>query len=171
MTRDPLSVTIADVSVFARTLRREVGDDAGHQIWLNRIARAAGFRNFQHLSATRKGAEPPADSQKVARARRYFDDAGRMASWPAKTAVQHLCLWVIWAGMPAGQALSEREVSDRIDQLTGFQDAAIVRRTLIELGLFSRTRDGAVYQRVEQRPHPEARALIRALRESVESES
>lgn len=164
MTRDVLSLTISDISGFAKALRREVGDDAGHQVWLNRIARAAGYRNFQHLSALRKGAEPVADDKQVARALRYFDDSGQMTSWPAKTSVQHLCLWVIWAGLPAGETLSEREVSSRIDALSSFGDAAIVRRTLAELGLVTRSRDGRAYQRVERKPGAEARALIAATR-------
>ncbi len=166
MTRDAVSLTISDLSGFAKALRREVeqGGDAGHQAWLNRIARAAGYRNYQHLSALRKGEEPPADEKAVARALRYFDGDGRMTHWPAKTTVQHLCLWAIWAELASGEELSEREVSARIDTLASFGDAAIVRRTLAELGLVTRSRDGRVYCRVERRPSPEARALIAALR-------
>ena len=81
--RQAISLTINDVAGFARALRAEAPDgEAGHQSWLNHIARAAGYRNFQHLSAVRKDAEPPADPGKVARALRWFDDRGRFARWP-----------------------------------------------------------------------------------------
>lgn len=121
MTREAISLTIPDISAFAKALRREAGDDdTGHQAWLNRIARAAGYRNFQHLSATRKGAEPPADARAVARALRWFDDRGRMTAWPSKTGVQKLCLWGLWARLPRGLSMTEREVSAAIDEWSTF---------------------------------------------------
>ncbi|MEJ2022200.1 MAG: DUF2087 domain-containing protein [Maritimibacter sp.] len=164
--REKISLTISDMSSFAKALRREAeaGGEAGHQAWMNRIARAAGYRNFQHLSAMRKGAEPVPDENTVTRALRYFDGAGVMTSWPAKTSVQHLCLWAIWAGLPPGDELNEREVSVRIDELSSFGDAAIIRRTMAELGLVTRSRDGRIYKRVERKPGPDARALIAATR-------
>lgn len=168
MTREAISLTIPDISAFAKALRREAGDDdTGHQAWLNRIARAAGYRNFQHLSATRKGAEPPADARAVARALRWFDDRGRMTAWPSKTGVQKLCLWGLWARLPRGLSMTEREVSAAIDEWSTFGDAAIIRRTLVEMRLLDRTTDGSVYTRVERRPGPEARALIRALTQAA----
>lgn len=170
MTRDVISLSIEDVAQFARALRREVEaadgapnpEKAGHQTWLNRVARAAGYRNFQHLSAARKTAEPLADEKRVARAMRYVDGGGRLAQWPAKTGMQKLCLWLVWAGLPAEEEMSERQISARIDTLTGYGDAAITRRTMVECQMLRRTPDGRVYIRVERRPPPEARALIAA---------
>lgn len=174
MARDAISITIHDVSDFARALRLAAeegaepgGQPAGHQTWLNRVARAAGYRNFQHLSALRKGAEPdPAPDQKaLTRALRYFDAEGLFLRWPSRTGVQHLCLWPVWAGLPRGLSMSEREVSARIDALTRFRDAAQIRRTLVEMGLMTRRIDGSDYRRVERPPTPEARALIAAVTE------
>lgn len=163
MARQPISLTIPDVSAFARALRAGEPPE-GHQAWLNRIARAAGYRNFQHLSALRKDAEPPADAAKVARALRWFDEAGRFARWPARQAVRDLCLWAVWARLPPGELGHERAVSALIDAATALKDAAQIRRSLVEMGLLTRSVDGTAYARLERRPPPEARALIAALK-------
>ncbi len=167
MAHDAISLSIADVSAFARALRREVADSAGHQIWLNRIARAAGYRNYQHLSALRRGAEAPADARLLARARRSFDAAGRFAHWPARTQMQHLCLWAVWAHLPAASLMTEREVSRRINACTVLEDAALIRRTMVETGMVTRDQAGTAYQRVERTPPSEGRALIAALRQKA----
>ncbi|MFD1343617.1 DUF2087 domain-containing protein, partial [Litorisediminicola beolgyonensis] len=73
MTRQPVSLTIPDLSRFARSLRGGLAQPPGQQETLNLLARAAGFRNFQHLSARQRGAPPPADAEAVARALRAFD--------------------------------------------------------------------------------------------------
>jgi hypothetical protein len=157
-------MTIPDVSAFARALRSQVqADGEGHQTWLNRVARAAGFRNYQHLSAIRKDAEPPADRARVTRALRWFDDRGRLARWPSRRGVRGLCLWAVWARVPPATEWDEREISALIDGMTTLKDAAQIRRSLFELGLLARNRDGTGYRRIERRPPPEARALIAEL--------
>ncbi len=164
MTRQPIALVIPDMSAFARALRAEApADDPGHQAWLNRIARAAGYRNFQHLSALRRGAEPPADPARVARALRWFDAQGRFARWPARQAVRDLCLWAVWARLPPATEWHEREASALLDAATALNDAAQIRRSLVETGLLTRNRDGTGYRRIERRPPPEARALIAAV--------
>ena len=45
--------------------------------------------------------------------------------------------------------------------LAGF--GALLRRLLCDHGLMTRTRDGRIYRRIEQKPPAEAVALIRAL--------
>jgi hypothetical protein len=168
MGRQPVSVVIADVSAFARALR--AGDPpAGHQAWLNRIAQAAGYRNFQHLSAARKQADPPADGAKVARALRWFDAEGRFARWPARQAVRDLCLWAVWARLPPATEWHERKISAIIDGVTALRDAAQIRRSLVEMGLMTRNPDGTGYRRLERRPPPEARELISALGQRMAS--
>lgn len=160
----PISLTITDLSAFARALRAAApapGD--GHQAWLNHIARAAGFRNFQHLSALRRDADPPPDPEAVARAQRAFDAQGRLHRWPGRRAVRDLCLWAVWARLPAGRIWDEREVSALIDRVTALGDAAQIRRSLVECGLMTRNPGGSGYARVERRPPPEALALIAAL--------
>lgn len=167
MARDAIALEIDDVSAFARTLRSALSREAdlpGHLGLLNHIARAAGFRNFQHLRA---GADAvptvPVDERRLAQARRCFDAQGRMARWPAKTGLQGLCLWALWARLPARRDLTETEVNAVLDHWHTFGDRALLRRSLIDHRLAERTVDGRVYRRREAEPAPEARALLRGL--------
>ena len=170
MTRTHIPFAAPDISSLARHLARELAETSetpGHLQLMNMLARGAGFRNFQHFrtSAAEEGRlsaspAPVADMTRVARARRHFDADGRMTSWPARTSLQHLCLWVLWARLPRAVSMSEREISAELTRWHAFDDPAILRRTLWELKLISRTPDGLDYHRIEQAPPPEARALI-----------
>lgn len=165
MTRQAIPLHIEDLPAFARRLAREMPDTASHQSWLNSLARAAGFRNWQHLRAAFGDRDPaPAPNMdRLRKAQRHFDAQGFYTHLPSKVALQLLCLWPIWARLPAGEVLDERALSARIDALTRFRDAAHVRRGMIEAGLMRRNLDGSRYERVEQAPPPEARLLIAAL--------
>lgn len=164
MARRPIALTIPDVSQFAKTLRRALDAPIGHQTMLNAVARAAGFKNFQSLSASGGLDEAePIDRRAVERALAWFDARGRMTGWPSRHKVQRLCLWAIWAQLPDRRPLNEREVSLRIDALCAFRDAAQIRRGLIEIGLMTRSRDGACYRRVGQRPQATERAVMAAV--------
>jgi hypothetical protein len=135
------------------------------------LARAAGYRNFQHLrSAAPRPVPPPApeapapDARRAARLLRCFDAAGRLARWPSKRSEQVLALWMLWARIPARMVFTEREISARLAEFNGFEDHALLRREMCELGLMRRTRDGSAYSRVEQPMPAEARALLRRLK-------
>jgi hypothetical protein len=93
-----------------------------------------------------------------------FDDNGLMFRWPKWTKVQGLCLWPFWALLPAHQDLSEKEVNAVLKQGLSFDDHVLLRRSLIDHKLATRTIDGAVYRRIEQRPTPEALALMDRLK-------
>ncbi len=178
MTREIFPLHLPDASAAARSLAAEfarLSAPPGHVQWLNMLARAAGFANFQHVRRAAKSASraeaaqpvaPTPDMARVTAARRCFDAAGLFAAWPARTAVQKLCLWPLWARLPRGRAMTEREVSRVLDALHGFGDAAILRRTMVETGLLTRSADCSDYRRVEQTPPPEALALIRAVRQA-----
>ena len=54
MTRDALCLTVEDLSAFARNLHKQLAAEPalpGHLSLLNMLARAAGFRNYQHFRA------------------------------------------------------------------------------------------------------------------------
>lgn len=171
MTRAPIPLIADDISAFARNLHLQLAASTvpGHLALLNMLARAAGFRNFQHLRAQTHAADriatPPlqADLKKVETALRYFDATGRMQSWPGKTNLQHLCLWALWSRLPVATKLTERQISALLTNWHLFGDSAILRRTLAALQLVSREPDGVAYLRVEQPPPADAVALIRAL--------
>ena len=57
--------------------------------------------------------------------------------------------------------LGERQVSQRLNALHGFGDAALLRREMVEMGLVTRSPGGLDYRRQELAPPPEARELIR----------
>ena len=165
MPREAIPFVVDDLSAFARRLRAELPPEASHQATLNALARAAGFRNLQHLRAARLGpdAEAPPDLAAVRRAAARFDAAGRFTGWPAKRSLRLLCLWPIWARLPAGAEWDERGVSALIHAECTFRDAAGIRREMVGEGMLWRTVDGARYRRIEVRPGPTERALIRAV--------
>jgi hypothetical protein len=170
MTRETLALSVQDLSVFARNLRRDWPETPpGHLTLLNLLARAGGFRNFQHLRANALAAqrltapEPQVDHAEVERLRRHFDAAGRLMRWPARTLVQHKVIWVLWSHLPRGQSMTERQISARLNDWHLFGDAAILRRTMLERGLITRNTDCTDYRRVEREPPPELVMLIRTL--------
>lgn len=67
---------------------------------------------------------------------------------------------MIWAALPAGRLLREREVNDLLLSEHAFGDPATLRRTMIANTLLTRQEDGTNYRRVEREPPPEAKLLI-----------
>jgi hypothetical protein len=161
MPRDIHAITIADLSAFTKTLRAELlraEAIPGHAAMLGLAAKAAGYANYQHLKAA-PPSSPAKPSRQLDRALRVFD-GGIMTRWPQQTSVQGLCLWVFWARLPARQDLTEQDVNVVLKAGHGFVDHALLRRSLIDHRLVSRTIDGKVYRRIEQAPPPEALALL-----------
>lgn len=172
MTRSPVALYAEDLTIFTRALSQQLGETGpSHLILMNMIARAAGFQNVQHLRSahasvqrlkSRKDA-PTGDARSVERALQRFDSTGRLRQWPSKRAVQTLALWALWATLPAGTIMREREINERLAQEHLFSDPATLRRTMISCGLLTRRADGTDYRRVEQEPSPEAKALIHVM--------
>lgn len=169
--RTPLPFAVDDLSALARFLSRELktlAEPPGHVQMLNLLARSAGHRNFQALKARSTDTPPappaaPVDTALVDRTARYFDDQGRLVSWPSRRAQQRLCLWLLWSRIPAETDLTEPQVNERLKAAHLFGDHALLRRDMVDMGLLTRTRDGRAYRRVERPPEPEALALIRRL--------
>lgn len=172
MAKSPLPLHADDLTVFSRALSRQLGGASpSHLQLMNMVARAAGYQNVQHMRSAQAAArrldrvsdERAVDTRAVERALHQFDEAGRLSRWPAKRAVQTLALWGIWAALPAGQSMTEREINDRLARKHAFGDPATLRRTMISCGLLSRRPDGTDYRRIEQEPPVAAKALIRAV--------
>lgn len=167
-----------DITAIARSLREQLGrlDHApSHVEMLNMLARANGHANFQHLRAdaqaqSRLSTVPPeerVDHARVEKVLRHFNDAGVMIRWPSKTNHQTLCLWVIWSRIPAEQRFSEREINQFIIDAHGFGDHALLRRSLVDAHMLTRTPDGRLYRRVEKKPDPDALALLASIAQRI----
>ena len=172
MPRTQLAYAVPDVSVAARSLRDQLSKLErlpSHVELLNMLARAAGYRNFQHFRAEAASgvaaAAPIAgpstfDAKLVERAARYFGPDGMFLQWPSRERLAKLCIWVLWSRIPAGASFSEIEISELIDDWHGFGDRALLRRALFDYGLVSRTVDGSEYRPVEQLPPAELGPLL-----------
>ncbi|MHC1744507.1 MAG: DUF2087 domain-containing protein [Syntrophobacteraceae bacterium] len=181
MSRDLLPFHSDDISALARSLKGQLANcdpQPSHLDLLNMLARANGYRNFQHYRAQlaardRLESRPPmqepepVDFVRVKRLLRMFDAAGKLARWPSKRSQQELCLWVIWSKLPAGQIFTEKEVNLLLNENHLFGDHPLLRRWLCDYGMMSRTRDGREYRRIEKRPPAEALELIRQLGSSL----
>ena len=165
---------VADITSLARSLREQLGKldhTPSHVEMLNLLARANGHANFQHMRAdaaaqsrlTTETPEERVDHARVEKVLRHFDDTGVMIRWPSKTNHQTLCLWVIWSRIPADQRFSEHEINRFIIDAHSFGDHAILRRSLVDAKMLSRTPDGKLYRRIEKKPDPDALALLAAI--------
>jgi hypothetical protein len=172
MTRTAFPLEVEDISALARNLHRQITDAEApltHLALMNMLVRGAGYRNFQHLRALSLNGErktPPSaapDMMRVTQVLRYFDVQGRLTRWPGKTSAQKLALWALWIRLTPDRSMTEQEVSGALNRWHLFGDAAILRRTLVEMKLVTRSPDCSDYRRVGQAPPSDARALIRAI--------
>lgn len=175
MSRNAMPFYAADVSALARNLRRQLDgcDNApSHVEMLNLLAKAGGYRNFQHLKAAHElevmripvaRPEPRIDFRLVRRMLRYFDAQGRLIRWPGKFSQRLLCLWVLWSRLAARTAYTEHEISRFLDTQHLFGDHALLRRELVDRDMVVRTADGRQYRRLEVRPSAEALELLKQL--------
>jgi hypothetical protein len=162
----------ADISALAKLITRELEkapEKPGHVQMLNILSRSVGYRNFQHFRASSTAQsrlvapvpEPQnVDFRLVEAVLRCFDDSGVMLRWPSKTSHQRLSLWRLWAAFPAECDLLEAQVNAQLKALNGFGDHVLLRREMVNNKLLSRSTDCRLYRRIEQRPPPEALALL-----------
>lgn len=177
MTRTLISFASADMSALARSLRQQLvalGEMPSHVQLLNMLAKAGGYRNFQHLKAETEAAaaqpaEPPAppppvfDEARVSKVAGHFGPDGEMLRWPSRTNHQELCAWVLWSHYPTDDVLDERNVSAWLNERHEFGDAALLRRTMVDMGLLTRTQNGREYRRADKAPPPELAPLLRRI--------
>jgi hypothetical protein len=181
MSRIPIAFQSADISALARSLKEQLtalGEVPSHVALLNMLAKSAGYRNFQHMKAEAEAAPapdaaeppssppaPPVDRQRVDRVANHFGATRRLVRWPSKTNHQELCVWVLWSQLPPKMVMHEREISAWLNERHDFGDAALLRRTMVTMGLVTRTQDGREYRRIEQKPPPELGAVLAKLGE------
>ena len=70
---------------------------------------------------------------------------------------------MLWARYPARRVMDERGISAWLNAHHDFGDPAILRRTMVTMGLVTRTQDGREYRRVERKPPPELAPLLARL--------
>lgn len=170
MSKQIIPLVADDISQFSRSLTKQLlQSDAPltHVRMLNMLAKANGFRNFQHMRAAHKSRErldhvqtSAVDFKLVERCLNQFDEQGVLVRWPSKNLVQKTCIWVFWGMLPKGREMSERQISSLLNEGHGFGDPATLRRVMVGYRLVSRSNDGAAYLRIEQTPPPEAIELI-----------
>lgn len=177
MSRTTHAYAAPDLSALAKNLKRELearADMPGHVELLNILTRAVGYRNYQHFKASRGAEErlanPPVavseavvDYRRVELTARCFAGTDILVRWPGKFNQQQLALWVLWCFLPAGEEAPEKAVNAVLMRHNGFGDHVLIRRELVNMGLMTRTPDCRLYRRVEKRPPPEARELIRLI--------
>ena len=168
MSRQILALTIADLSAFAKSLREQLNtldEKPSHVDMLNMLSRSAGFRNYQHLKAVTEGAPKadPVDLTLVEKVSRHFDADGVLMRWPSKNSLQPLCLWALWARMEPGRDYTDRENTDLLNAWASFGDHALLRRAMVDMGYVTRTADGRIYRRIEQKPPAELSALLKRI--------
>lgn len=178
MSRTALPLAVGDIAAFARVLRVRIMESEtapSHLELLNWLARAAGYKNFQHFRATAAPAavpvpEPhtpqpePVDENRLKRLVRLYDADGRLTRWPSKRGMQLTCLWTLWAALPPKRVFDEPTVTGILGAAHGFGDPVLLRRELCDMGLLWRTPDCRAYRRIERRPPPEALELIHRVR-------
>jgi len=173
MTKQLIPFATNDISALSRTLREQLAQlehAPSHVEMLNILARAGGHKNFQHLRADAERQQAPQTpalptlSERVEKVIRHFDAQGVMQRWPGKTNHQDLCLWAIWARIPAAEDFSEREINGFIIAAHSFGDHALLRRSLVDAHMLGRTPGGRSYTRIEKQPDADAIALLAALR-------
>ena len=175
MSRTSHAYSAPDLSALAKNLKRELvarTELPCHVEILNMLTRAVGYRNYQHFKASRAAedrlsnppvveVEPAVDYRRVELTARCFAGTDVLVRWPGKLNQQQLALWALWSFLPAGEDMPEKAVNEVLMRHNGFSDHVLIRRELVNMGLLTRTRDCRLYRRVEKRPPPEARELIR----------
>jgi len=82
---------------------------------------------------------------------RFLDENGRIRIWPSKKDMKEAVLGYLAEKFEYNRTYTEKEVNCIIQEWHTFNDYFILRRGLIDCGLFSRTRNGASYWREEKR--------------------
>ncbi|MGI8824896.1 MAG: DUF2087 domain-containing protein [Chloroflexota bacterium] len=80
---------------------------------------------------------------------RFLDDEGRLSAWPAKRHDQGLVLTYLAGHFNPDREYSESDVNEILSRRHAWEDAATLRRALIDDRLMERSRDGSRYWRAD----------------------
>ncbi|MGJ8527620.1 DUF2087 domain-containing protein [Maritalea sp.] len=174
MSKQSIPLVADDISQFSKALSKQLEANEqplSHVRLLNLLAKANGYKNYQHLHATFKAHQsiandvpnPVVDYKVIERCLNQFDDQGVLQRWPSRLKVQEICIWVFWSLLPADTNMAEKKVNQILNAAHVFGDAALLRRTMIGKGMISRNTDGSDYRRIEQKPSEEAIELIKRI--------
>ncbi|HEX2945414.1 MAG TPA: DUF2087 domain-containing protein [Clostridia bacterium] len=80
---------------------------------------------------------------------RFLDGNGRIRIWPSKRDMKESVLSYLAEKFEYNKTYTEKEVNNILQEWHTFNDYFLLRRDLVDIGLLSRTRNGASYWRVE----------------------
>nr|WP_319512932.1 DUF2087 domain-containing protein [uncultured Cohaesibacter sp.] len=176
MSKQTIPFQVDDISALAKSLKMAAGQAniaPSHVEWLNILARAAGYKNFQHFRANHAAEQrlatpsrPPEtiDHHLIEQTLRHISPEATLLRWPSRKTQRDLCLWWLWSLFPAHASLTEGEVNTLLKSKNGFEDHAILRRALVDLQYLTRTANGAEYRRKEMPPPATARTFIQLMK-------
>ena len=80
----------------------------------------------------------------------FIDDEGRITGWPGRKRRkdQLAILTYLLSSIEPDRTYTEREINALLNAHHTFEDPALLRRELVDLGWVGRTRDGSSYWRI-----------------------
>jgi hypothetical protein len=78
-----------------------------------------------------------------------MDEDGRLTQWPRKYSRKLVAAQYLAARFEPGRIYTEAQVNDILEDWHTFNDAAVLRRFLIDLGILARTSNGRQYWLVD----------------------
>lgn len=82
-----------------------------------------------------------------------LDDGGRGSRWPRKRQDQLLLLGYLGSKLDDSHRYSEREINQVLNAWHTFGDPALLRRSMIEEGMLTRTPSGSFYWLTSSHPN------------------
>jgi hypothetical protein len=81
----------------------------------------------------------------------FMDEDGRLTAWPRKYSRKLVAAQYLAGHFAPGRIYTEAQVNDILEDWHTFNDAAVLRRFLIDLGILQREKDGSRYW-LDQKP-------------------
>jgi hypothetical protein len=90
-------------------------------------------------------ADAPMGPNNLDSIKQFMDEDGRLTSWPRKYSRKLIAADYLAMHFSPGVIYSESQVNDILEDWHTFNDAAVLRRFLIDLGIMKRDKDGRRY--------------------------